>query len=296
MHRQAAGFVVLLLAVLTIAIMKGFVAAPAAGLAVRSPPPAAPTVGACGDLSGPEFVQVDCAQNHSMEVAFAWAAGDAGADPQPSFAVCTDKVRRYVGSAPAQDPTAHRIGAWSLPLRYRQVIVTGPNGVDLEEWSWQACLVVPMGSATADGYQGRVRSVPATGPASSALRACYNKSAPAITVTPCSNPHLGEIIGTQPLPLATDVNSIALSDELNTSCTAEVGEIMGAADPTFGGQLRVAVLSDRGSQSTGPWSADIGVYYTSDGLGWLVCAVESAGGRKLLDSVAGVGSGPLPFE
>ena len=66
------------------------------------------------------------------------------------------------------------------------------------------------------------------------------------------------------------------------------------ADPTFHDQLRVTVLSDRLAQI--PFGADIGLDYTAQGLNWLVCSLESTSDRRLLDSVAGVDSGPLPFE
>ena len=66
------------------------------------------------------------------------------------------------------------------------------------------------------------------------------------------------------------------------------------ADPTFHDQLRVTVLSDRLAQI--PFGADIGLYYTAQGLNWLVCSLESTSDRRLVDSVAGVESGPLPFE
>lgn len=47
---------------------------------------------------------------------------------------------------------------------------------------------------------------------------------------------------------------------------------------------------------TFPFGADIGVYYTAQGLNWLLCSLESTGDRRLVDSVAGVEKGPLPLE
>jgi hypothetical protein len=38
------------------------------------------------------------------------------------------------------------------------------------------------------------------------------------------------------------------------------------------------------------------VYYTAQGLNWLVCSLESTSDRRLLNSVAGVEKGPLPLR
>jgi hypothetical protein len=97
---------------------------------------------------------------------------------------------------------AHEPGRWSLPLRYRQVVATGPNGSNIRDWSWQACLVAPMGAAPSSGNQGQERAMPSTGPASSALRVCYTDPGAALAAVPCTSPHLGEGIATQPLPAA----------------------------------------------------------------------------------------------
>ena len=296
MERRAAGIVALAVAVLTIVIMSAVVAPPRGGVAIRSIVPVPPAVGSCGDLRGSELIILDCDDPHTVEVTYTWTA-DAPAAGRPTFGLCADKVRAYVGSPPAQDVGAHELGRWSLPLRYRQVIATGPNGNNIQDWSWQACLAAPMGPAPSLGYRGQVRAMPATGPVSSALRVCYTDPGAALAVVPCTAAHFGEVIATQPVPAAqsaSTADAAMTATTTVTSCAAAARSVTGAADPTFHHQLRVTVLSDRLSQI--PFGADIGLYYTAQGLNWLVCSLESTSDRRLLDSVAGFDSGPLPFE
>jgi hypothetical protein len=294
-NRKAAAFVTFAAVLLTLATMSTVVAPPRGGVAIRAATPDPPAVGSCGDLNGSEFVVADCSETHTVEVAYAWSAGDTAAGPRPTFAVCADKVRAYVGSAPAQDTVAHPAGRWSLPLRYRHIVATGPDGNNVRDWSWQVCLVVPMGPAPWTGYRGQVHDLPTTGPAAAALRVCYTNPGSVNTVVPCTSPHHGEILATQPLFKNLRVVVGSSGSNQPTSCIKTARATTGADDPTFHGQLRVAVLSDGNGQVSHPFSADIGVYYTSTGLSWLVCVVETIGDRRLLGSVAGVGDAGLPF-
>ena len=281
-------------AVLAILVMSSLLAPPIGGDATRSAVPAPPAVGSCGDLLGGELVVLDCAQTHTVEVSYTWTASVPAAGPQPTFAVCSDKVRDYVGSPPSQDTEAHQPGRWSLPLRYRPVLAAGPNGDNLQDWSWQACLVAPMGPTS--GYRGQVRATPATGPVSPTLRICYEDPGTALAIVACTSPHFGEVVATQLLPAprpASEADSPSADAQFLTSCASVARSVTGAVDPTYGGRLQVTVLSDLGRQ---PFRADFGVYYTSAGSDWLVCSLESANGRRLLNSVAGIGNGALPFE
>ena len=293
-NRKAAAIVAFAAVLLTLATMSSLVAPPRGGTAVRAAIPDPPAVGSCGDLDGSDFVIAACSKTHTVEVAYALAAGVSAAGPRPTFAVCADKVRIYVGSPPAQDTQAHPAERWSLPLRYRPIVATGPNGKNLSSWSWQACLVAPMGSAPWTGYLGQVRNLPTTGPAAATLRVCYADLGSVNTVVPCTSPHHGEILATQPLTGESHVaDSSTAPNQPQRSCAKTAQEITDAADPTFQGQLRVAVMSDRHAGISQPFSAEFGVYYTSTGLNWLVCVVESVGDRTLIDSVAAVGdAGP----
>ena len=296
-ERKAAGIVTLTVVVLIILVMSALVGPPRSGVATRSTVPVPPTIGSCGDLRGWELVILDCAQTHTVEVTYTWTADSPAAGPQPTFGLCADKVRDYVGSPPAQDADAHEPGHWSLPLRYRQVVATGPNGNNLQDWSWQACLVAPIGPAPSSGYQGQVRALPPTGPASPALRSCYADPGTAVTVVPCTSPHIGEVIATQLLPApqsASESDSPGTDAGSVTSCATTARSVTGADDPTYHGQLRITVLSDQVTKL--PFGADIGVYYTAEGSNWLICSLESINGRRLLNSVEGIGNDALPFE
>ena len=296
MHRKVVAIGAFSAALLIILVMNAVLAPPRRGEAVRAVAPAAPEIGACGVLQGSELQLLDCAQIHTVEVALRWSAADPSAGPALSFAQCAAAVREYAGTPPAQDEDAHQANAWTVPLRYRQVIATGPDGGNLRGWSWQACLVAPTGPAPFSGYDGSIRHLPAAGAASSTLRVCYAEPAKAATVVPCTTAHIGEIIGTQPVSASSAEPDASPGGTLLQSCGTAAELATGAEDPTFDNRLRVVILSDLGGQATAPFSADIGVYYTAQGLSWLVCAVESSDGEILGDTVAGIGDGPLPLN
>ena len=295
MERKAAAVVALMLAVLALAAMSAVIRPPLTGVASRAITPTPPAVGACGNLRESVLVISDCADPHVVEVAHSWQAGSPAAD-RPSFGLCRDKVRSYVGLPPAQEAEAHESGRWSFPLRYRPIVVVGPYGSRIEDWSWQVCLVAPLGPAPFDGYRGQVQATPSTGPVSPALRVCYTDPGIAQVIVPCTAPHLGEVVASQPFTASGSAGQVSTSPAAGAteSCAAAASSVTGAADPTFGGELRVAVLSDETTRA--PFGADIGVYYTADGLKWLVCSLESTSIRTLVGSVAGIGTAPLPFK
>ncbi len=261
-----------MLAVLVIAGMSAVVRPPATGVAKRAIVPTPPAAGAWGNLPGSVLVISDCADSHVVEVAYSWQAGSPAAH-RPSFSSCRDTVRSYVGLPPAWESATHESGRWSLPLRYRPIVVSGPGGSTVEDWSWQACLVAPLGPAPFQGYRGQVRATPSTGPASPALRICYLDPRVVRVIVPCTAPHLGEVIASQPIADAgvsgQDPTSMLIRRAAGAteSCAVQARWVTGAVDPTFGGELRVVVLSDETTKA--PFGADIGVYYTADDLTWL---------------------------
>lgn len=116
-------------------------------------------------------------------------------------------------------------------------------------------------------------------------------------IVPCSSPHLGEIVGTQPASSGDGAAGGSSSSDPESSCAQLTTALTGAVDPSFGGELRVVVLPGPGQQLAGPLSADTGVYYTSEQRSeWVICAIERAVDRRLLDSVARYAGRPLPLE
>ena len=279
------------------ALRHGVADAAQVGVATRSSPPPPPEVGECGDVRGGQFVAVDCADVHTAEVTHGWQPDDPESGSLPSFSECADKARVYVGSAPAHSAEAHQSGEWSMPLRYRAVIVSGPGSGTYPDWSWRACLVAPLGPAPWRGYRGTVRSLPATGPTAAALRACYAERSNLSTIIPCSVAHLGEIVATRQSASGAGNGTVSSAAEKESSCADVAATLTGAVDPTFGGVLRIVVLPESGTDFPAPLSADTGVYYTSEQRSeWSICAIESAVDRRLLDSVAGSAGRSLPFE
>jgi len=126
---------------------------------------------------------------------------------------------------------------------------------------------------------------------------CPTRIGGATIIVPCSSPHLGEIVGTQPASSGDGAAGGSSSSDPESSCAQLTTALTGAVDPSFGGELRVVVLPGPGQQLAGPLSADTGVYYTSEQRSeWVICAIESAVDRRLLDSVARYAGRPLPLE
>ena len=296
MQRKLVGFAIVAVALLSVLALAALLAPPRAGTPSRTASPEPPSVGSCGILASAEFIARDCSEMHGAEVVSIWRAGD----PQsavPTFGSCTEAARAYVGSPPAQDAGAYQIEQWSLPLRYRPLVISGPNGTSLAAWSWRLCLVVPIGPAPWQGYSGSVRSMPLNGARSAALRPCLLDNAPDLVIVGCSTPHIGEVVGTQRIPLRDGPVDIPSDGIRQESCVAAAAVLTGAADPTYAGVLRIEVLPQPGARWVAPLSADTGAFYTSDGESdWLICVLESAGNGRLLDSVADIGTGPLPLE
>ena len=236
-HRRFAGLGVIALALLSVLTVTSLTAPPKGGEPVRSLPDAPPTIGSCGLLTGAAVALRDCAALHTVEVVSSWRPGEPESGV-PTFGSCAESAREYVGSPPAQDAAAHQFGTWSLPLRYRQFVVSGPNGTNLPDWSWLLCLVAPMGPAPWVGYTGVMRSMPPTGPASAALRPCFADDEVDIVVVACTAPHLGEIVATQRVPAASGSVDGSTSEARRASCATEAALLTGSSDPTYSGALR----------------------------------------------------------
>ena len=136
---------------------------------------------------------------------------------------------------------------------------------------------------------------PTTGASPVALRPCYADGSDLSTIVPCTSAHRGEILATR--PATPGAASPAVASSRLITCAQLASIFTGATDPTFDGALRVIVLPDPVAAVDAPFSADTGVYYTSEpGSDWLICAIESVGERTLVDSVAGTAGGPLPWK
>lgn len=293
MGRTSAGVCLLALVVIVLAATSALFGTGLPGSARRTPPPEPPPVGSCGRVVDGDLALMSCDRPHTVEVADGWRADDS-VQP-PGFTDCARQARSYVGAPPASDVAAFPINRWSLPLRYRSVPLPGPGVAGVAGWSWQACLVVPIGPDPATGYRGSVRGLGAGDARPRVDRLCYPDPGRPLRLVDCAEPHGGEIVAVRPTPATPAIEPTRSAAEL--SCRRAAASFTGASDPSYAGALVVSVLPAAGQAFPGPLSADIGVYYTADGgPSWLVCALEVAGPRRLTASVGGLGDGPLPFN
>jgi len=175
------GFGIIAFALLGVLALAALLGPPKTGAPVRAALPESSAAGSCGELVGAEFVPRDCAAQHNAEVVSSWRPSDPES-AIPTFGSCAEQSQAYVGSPLAKDAVAHQFGQWSLPLRYRPLVISGPDGTSLENWSWRLCLVVPIGTAPWNGYTGSVRSMPINGARSAALRPCLGDNAPDLLI------------------------------------------------------------------------------------------------------------------
>ena len=189
---QAAGIVTLTMAVLSILVMSALVAPPRPGVAIRTAIPEPPEIGSCGNLYGWEFVIMNCAQTHTVEVAYTWTAAAPAAGPQPTFGLCADKVPRLRRVPAAQTRMHTSRGAGPVLCGTGRSSPPAPtattSGTGRGRLAWSRRSVRPHLRATRD----RSDSCLPTARAPPTLRSCYVDPGTALTVVPCTSPHIGE--------------------------------------------------------------------------------------------------------
>ena len=126
-----------------------------------------------------------------------------------------------------------------------------------------------------------------------ALRSCYSGRGRVQPAVPCAVPHGGEVLAAAASPAET---ASGLSAELRDparldQCRAVAAKLIGVADPTFGGRLRVTVNGRIVSSGL----TERGGFLVSRQSVVLRCAVEAPASRELTSSVIGLGAAPLPL-
>lgn len=227
---------------------------------------APPLVGSCvGVPDGDETAVVPCDEPHLQEVTRTVAATDPRRDTVSRHwdSFCGDPSSRYVGVrvAPAPPPTDASAIAWRLPApQYAYGLLREQRAGLASGIGWIACTVRPQGWAT---YTGSVRGVGVTPDRPSAFATCGSGTeAPfGFSGVSCVDPHDWQVVGEWPGPSGWAVSAdgeLIPSGEgpdstvLQDGCRDFAATILGAADPTYGGVLRVDVPESFGDALVPP--------------------------------------------
>lgn len=208
---------------------------------------------------------------------------------------CVAEAQRYLGLPAAltremayQDGTTQ----WLSPVR-PLALTFGPRPDQVAAGQlWSACVVIGVGVGFAgQRFSGTVRRLAQRGGTAFAPFAVCSQ-APVVHVTvPCDAPHRYEVFAESYDLGADEAASTA-------SCREQVAQQTGLADPTAGGRLVVELLPYAYDQTSGSESraATYAEARASDGRG-LICVVRPTdAGKRLTDTLHGIGERPLPLR
>jgi hypothetical protein len=302
MDRRLAGIVVLILALAAVVVVPSVDGRRVAGTAVATTFPDPPAVGDClraplpasvlspGPVPEVRVTAADlgpCEGSVSGEVVAFWATpAIAQAAPSSRFGgPCYPQAAEFAGLDVSTPRSTDVPGApsgglvrWKPTISFQAVQVVPGEEEQRAGRTWTACLVVPSGEPS---YQGTLRNAVTEGmPAGFSL--CWNGTdldrMPEFL--PCGQPHEAELVATG---WVRDRSTVTIP-EVGEACAGIAGRLMGSADPTRGGQLRV--VADRmTAQADG----------RSDGPLTVACFVTSAADQQLSGSVIGLGERDVPF-
>lgn len=283
------------------------------GTAARAALPDLPPAGSCVRLYAPSQRLVPCTDPHDAEVTASWRAGVGTAQDRGS--TCGTATAAYLGRTPDA-------ASWHPPPVPQIIrVIAGPDRRVLPTWSWQACVVVPqLPNGAGAGFSGRLAGS-AAGPAPAELRSCFQILEPSgdpatqssgprpadTRAVPCRTVHDGEVLAVRRVQVAGPPTISFDSDQLDADpdraaeCTRQAAAAAGAADPTYGGRLRIQVRVSIAGTRSGParvpgqesGSARYQVVIFTDYH--QSCSLEAVQGR-LIDTLVGVGDDPLPLR
>ncbi len=272
--RRAVAAVAFALALVAVIAFPGVVGRNTAGAAVVGTVPGAPSLGDClGPLTAPQQLSsmvdpvapVPCSEPHSAEIVL---LGRLDTDGYPTSTAaasdalaaidrqCQDTVTRYVSGVRSNGP----LGRLDPRARAR---VTLPSTV---QWAygqrWYGCEVVPATDSYPIAWTGTAHLAGLAVPP-----AVFATCAQGIGGQPvdCSRPHTAEQLTWNDQPADADV----------PGCFALAGAIMKTADPTYANAL---VVANRKVQA------------------WTECWVATQGSARLIGTLIGHGTGPLPLR
>lgn len=319
--RRSLGAAIVVLAVLVIAGLNQW-----SGDAISGTPiavwPKPPPVGSCVDIEG-GFAVVPCKGPHDGEVTMAHDALDpivTDTARDPIYDACDRAAASYLGRGAAGAPIAGTGGWRSLGPAYSTQPVNAPPAERAGVYGWQVCVIRP---APPVRYTGSVRHASASG-TPGAYRTCWDVGGSAVSCTlphttevlaigAPGGPQLADqpAASQQPDPSTAPVSgggsaggadeqaqraaqrAAALAQQLILAreqfahqCVTAAARMIGVADPSYAGQLTVAVLPAAAGEQ-----GDAALPVT-DGQD---CVIQAAEGAQLVGSVIGWGDRPPPL-
>ncbi len=236
-----------------------------------------------GSCTGPivgEVMSVDLTQHELSRTTVA--------SYQLAGSACELSEVNYVGSVGPFDPaTITTPGiAWQADVTVESVAI-GPTHLQAGGGqSWTAC----VGAAhDRSRYRGTLRSALSSGVLPPTFATCWKslKSATEQQIEEqqvlCSTPHPIEV-----LALTQITDATTTTQQVTKSCLGMASRALRTADPTRGGQVRIAAYSMDGSSVLPLTSAAMF-------QGYLGCIASVDPPDRLTDTLIGIGSKPLPI-
>lgn len=333
--RRWVGAAVLVCALLVVAAASRFGAPGVRGQAVAAWPQP-PAVGSCLNTGRNGGDVVPCSQPHEAEVTRSFAASDPLLNAETSafdgqmtrrfFELCSAAANDYLGlpgtamsdeasgSADATPSGTSSPPALVVrPSNFAVSAITAPPAERVGELGWAVCVVQPSVPAAYTGtvralgqrpveQQHLVQRIPA------AYGTCFNsdRNAPNGDVS-CTSDHRGQTLATAFVTTAASaaadltIGTSPLVSAVTAQCRQIAAAQLGAADPTYGGALTVAVLVGPGTvvfnnaETTGPAGSSAANTPVAQYQVALSCVVSPDGDGTLTDSVLGWGERPPPL-
>ncbi len=302
------GVITLLAAALVLFLVPRALDPGVGGVALRAPLPAPPPVGTCIDVGSiqqyyygsypplfQEFKIVECKLPHDLEVTRTWTA--AQVDQQPEILndgiACTASLAQYAG-LPSQPLLDH----WFISgFSTNSWLIGAPPSQRAGPLGWKVCVVQVVDRV------GSVQNLWAQSERPAGFGTCWVSADPVF----CNMPHNRETLGTassaepnDPSVQIGDAPPLPGPDALVSECNSLADVLMSRADPTYAGQLAVAMSYDKSSSELWRDTNQDGKYDPSETVnGTLIeatCSITTSDGSMLIDSLLGVGDKPLPVQ